>query len=73
MPSVGRITQVIGPAVDVEFPDGDLPAIFNAVSDALSPLGITPTHQPLGPSEIVDLLMESEGLTGDRGRTPAPR
>src|SRR5712671_3753438 len=31
MPSIGRITQVIGPAVDVEFPDGNLPAIYNAL------------------------------------------
>jgi F-type H+-transporting ATPase subunit beta len=31
MPSNGRITQVIGPAVDVEFPDGSLPPIFNAL------------------------------------------
>ena len=31
MPSVGRITQVIGPVVDVEFPDGNLPPIFNAL------------------------------------------
>src|SRR4030095_8848953 len=31
MPSVGRITQVIGPVIDVEFPDGALPPIFNAL------------------------------------------
>ena len=31
MPSNGRITQVIGPVVDVEFPDGNLPPIFNAL------------------------------------------
>ena len=31
MPSNGRITQVIGPAVDVEFPDGGVPPIFNAL------------------------------------------
>ncbi len=31
MPSNGRITQVIGPVVDVEFPDGKLPPIFNAL------------------------------------------
>ncbi len=31
MPSNGRITQVIGPVVDVEFPDGKLPPIFNAI------------------------------------------
>jgi F-type H+-transporting ATPase subunit beta len=31
MPSIGRITQVIGPAVDVEFTDGSPPAIYNAL------------------------------------------
>ena len=29
--SVGRIRQVIGPVVDVEFPDGQLPDIYDAV------------------------------------------
>ena len=28
---VGRVVQVIGPVLDVEFPDGKLPAIYNAV------------------------------------------
>jgi F-type H+/Na+-transporting ATPase subunit beta len=32
MPSNGRITQVIGPVVDVEFPEGKLPSIFNALT-----------------------------------------
>ena len=27
----GRVVQIIGPVVDVEFPDGHLPAIYNAV------------------------------------------
>lgn len=27
----GRIVEVIGPVVDVEFPEGDLPAIYNAI------------------------------------------
>jgi F-type H+-transporting ATPase subunit beta len=31
MASNGIITQVIGPVVDVEFPDGNLPPIFNAL------------------------------------------
>ncbi len=31
MASNGRITQVIGPVVDVEFPDGNLPPIYNAL------------------------------------------
>ncbi len=31
MGSVGKIVQVIGPVVDVEFPPGQLPSIYNAV------------------------------------------
>ncbi len=31
MGSMGKIVQVIGPVVDVEFPPGQLPAIYNAV------------------------------------------
>jgi len=27
----GHVVQVIGPAVDVEFPEGHLPAIYNAI------------------------------------------
>ena len=29
--STGKVIQVIGPVVDVEFPDGDLPKIYNAI------------------------------------------
>ncbi|MBW4700101.1 MAG: F0F1 ATP synthase subunit beta [Aphanocapsa lilacina HA4352-LM1] len=29
--NVGYITQIIGPVVDAEFPEGDLPAIYNAL------------------------------------------
>src|SRR6476659_142416 len=28
---VGRVVQVIGPVLDVEFPEGHLPAIYNAI------------------------------------------
>ena len=31
MPATGRIVQVTGPVVDIEFPPDQLPAIFNAV------------------------------------------
>ena len=31
MPATGRIVQVTGPVVDIEFPSDQLPAIFNAV------------------------------------------
>jgi len=45
----GRVVQVIGPVVDVEFPEGYLPAIFNAVrikDDAI--LGV----------EVMDVTLE---------------
>src|SRR5215470_12578437 len=32
MPNTGRISQVIGAVVDVEFPDGKLPPIYNALT-----------------------------------------
>jgi len=32
MPATGKITQVIGSTFDAEFPDGQLPRIYNAVS-----------------------------------------
>ena len=31
MANIGKIAQVIGPVVDVEFPPGKLPAIYNAL------------------------------------------
>jgi aerobic carbon-monoxide dehydrogenase large subunit len=35
---------------------GSPPALFNAVADALAPLGVHPTRTPLGPSEILALV-----------------
>ena len=32
------------------------PAVFNAVADALAPLGVAVRHQPLNPSTIVSLI-----------------
>ena len=29
--NVGKVVQVIGPVLDIEFPEGHLPAIYNAV------------------------------------------
>ena len=31
--AVGRVTQVIGTVVDVEFPPGELPSLYNALSE----------------------------------------
>ncbi len=31
MANIGKVVQVIGPVLDIEFPDGTLPPILNAV------------------------------------------
>src|SRR5881296_2260026 len=70
MPSIGRITQVIGPAVDVEFPDGNLPAIYNAlqitnpaIDDRLWNL-VVEVAQHLGEKTVRTIAMDStDGLT----------
>jgi F-type H+-transporting ATPase subunit beta len=70
MPSIGRITQVIGPAIDVEFPDGNLPAIFNALQVTNPAINDQPWNlvlevaQHLGEKTVRTIAMDStEGLT----------
>src|SRR5215204_2870941 len=65
----GKITQVIGPVVDVEFPPGKLPSILNAltvsnanVSAELDNL-VLEVAQHLGESVVRAIAMDStEGL-----------
>ncbi len=67
--AVGKITQVIGPVVDVEFAPGQLPKIYNAltvtnanVSDEKDNL-VLEVAQHLGQSTVRAIAMEStEGL-----------
>jgi F-type H+-transporting ATPase subunit beta len=70
MPSIGRITQVIGPAIDVEFADGNLPAIFNALQVTNPAINDQPWNlvvevaQHLGEKTVRTIAMDStEGLT----------
>ena len=69
MPSMGRITQVIGPAIDVEFPDGNLPAIYNALQVTNPAISDQPWNlvvevaQHLGEKTVRCVAMDStEGL-----------
>ena len=32
--NIGRITQIIGPVLDVTFPPGQMPNIYNAISSS---------------------------------------
>ncbi len=69
MPSNGRITQVIGPVVDVQFPDGNLPPIFNALEVSNPAISDEPWNlvlevaQHLGENTVRAIAMDvSEGL-----------
>jgi F-type H+-transporting ATPase subunit beta len=69
MPSNGRITQVIGAVVDVEFPDGKLPPIFNALTVTNPAISDQPWNlvlevaQHLGENTVRAIAMDStDGL-----------
>jgi F-type H+/Na+-transporting ATPase subunit beta len=68
--STGLITQVIGPVVDVEFPGGELPEIYDAlIIEDVSPGGqqfhlVTEVQQLLGENRVRSVAMSStDGLT----------
>ena len=67
-PNVGRIVRIIGPVVDVEFDEGKMPAIYNALTvEADSPVGHISTvleveqHRPGGVVRAV-AMSSTDGL-----------
>lgn len=64
----GKIIQVIGPVVDIEFPEGQLPPIFNALHinyeyEGTSTLLTVEVQQHLGESTVRTIAMSStDGL-----------
>ncbi|MFO0587977.1 MAG: F0F1 ATP synthase subunit beta [Polyangiaceae bacterium] len=67
--SLGKITQVIGPVVDVEFPPGQLPKILNALKVSNPSISSEPDNlvlevaQHLGESSVRTIAMDStDGL-----------
>ncbi|MCE2928024.1 MAG: F0F1 ATP synthase subunit beta [Candidatus Caenarcaniphilales bacterium] len=67
---IGKIVQVIGPVIDVEFPSGKLPAIYNAIKiHGTNPAGqkvdlTTEVQLILGDNRVRTIAMSStEGLT----------
>ena len=74
----GKITQIIGPVVDVEFEEGKLPALYNALLLKKNDL-IMEVEQYLGGAKVRCLTMgATEGLkrgdevedTGSSIKTP---
>ncbi|MBM4251019.1 MAG: F0F1 ATP synthase subunit beta [Deltaproteobacteria bacterium] len=85
---VGKIVQVTGPVVDVEFPEGHLPAIYNALKATNPSLGegfgnlVLEVAQHLGQNVVRTISMDStDGLsrgssvqdTGDQITVPVGR
>ena len=86
---VGRVVQIIGPVLDIQFEDGHLPAIYNAVrvtSDGYNlpePLDVTAeVQQHLGEGRVRAVAMEpTEGMvrgmkaldSGDSIKVPVGR
>ena len=62
----GKISQIIGPVIDLEFKEGELPAIYNAVTvkrDDGSEL-VLEVQQHLGENIVRSVAMDStDGLT----------
>jgi F-type H+-transporting ATPase subunit beta len=56
--SAGKIVQVIGPVVDVEFPAGKLPSIYNA-------LEVKGTYLSGGKTNQLDVVLEVQQHLGD--------
>jgi len=69
MMSHGKITQVIGPVIDVEFPVGQLPAIYNAIqmtvnSESGQTTLVAEVQSHLGNNRVRSVAMDgTEGLT----------
>ncbi|MEB3244651.1 MAG: F0F1 ATP synthase subunit beta [Vampirovibrionales bacterium] len=68
--SIGQVTQIIGPVVDVEFAPGELPNIYNAlVIEDTAPNGdkirlTTEVQQLLGDNRVRSVAMDgTDGLT----------
>ncbi len=64
----GRIRQIIGPVIDVEFKEGELPQIYNALKITRTDGStlITEVHQHLGENMVRSVAMDStDGLTRD--------
>src|SRR5437773_3284832 len=88
-PGIGRVVQVIGPVLDIQFEEGYLPAIFNAVRitsegyDVPEPLDVTvEVQQHLGEGRVRAVAMEpTEGMvrgmkavdSGDSIKVPVGR
>ena len=69
--NIGRVVQVIGPVVDVEFKDGELPEIYNAIritSEGIkTPSPVDQDEEPVQKNRLAPILPQYTGFL--RGET----
>jgi F-type H+-transporting ATPase subunit beta len=74
--NIGRVIQVIGPVVDIEFPNG-VPAIYNAVNiEGGNIRVVVEVEQHLGENRVRCVAMQpTDGMAARHGRQghSAPR
>ena len=58
----GRVVQIIGPVVDVEFPAGQLPSLYNAVKIKRTDAGM---GKRASQKEVDDLILEVQSELGN--------
>lgn len=58
----GRVVQIIGPVVDVEFPPGQLPSLYNAVKIKRTDSGV---GRRASQKEVDDLILEVQSELGN--------
>ncbi len=63
-PGIGRVVQVIGPVLDIQFEQGHLPAIFSAVRIVSEGFDVP---------EPLDVTVEVQQHLGERQSTRATR
>ena len=58
--STGHVVQIIGPVVDVEFPAGELPSIYNAlkIQKKDAGIGIRPSQAELANELVLEVQTE---------------
>ena len=63
--NVGRVVQIIGPVVDIEFKDSELPEIYNAVRITNEEYDGSSPSEGKNSREIIDVIVEVELHLGE--------
>ncbi len=65
MPKIGRVVQIIGPVVDIEFKDSELPEIYNAVRITDEEYDGSSPEEGKNNREVMEVIVEVELHLGE--------